>query len=945
MPDWTSALSSRLSSLRLSPAREREIMDELSQHLDDAYREQRAEGVSHEQAVRAALAELDEGDLLAKEMRSLRQASLPQVSSPGTSGARWFADLGQDVRYSLRTLGAAKAWSAVVLLLLAFGIGANAAIFSATNALLFAPLQGVAAPTALVRLAWTGANDAVTDYDSYGNESSTGAAEGGTRSSLSYAAFSELASDAKGTADLFACAPFGQISVIVDGRAELAEGFAASGGYYSMLGVQPLLGRLFVPNDDKPDAPAVAVISSHYWHARFGGDPAVIGKTIRANNVLVAIVGVTPPDFTGVQQPLGDPPDISFPLALDTRLNASTGGTDGSALPRPNWYWLEVMGRLRPGATPERLQAMLEGPFQATARSAFDSYMKSLSATARAHTRRRGDVPRLLIQAGARGVYDPDNNAVTTAAIFSVIVALVLLIVCANVANLMLSRAVVRQKEMSIRLSLGATRARLVRQLITEGLLLACGGGVLGLLATGWGLQLLSAALGHSLRVHVFSSSTIGFTALASLATCALFAAAPAFRATNVDVNAALKETSRTIAGRGGLVARTLLIVQVTLSLVLLVGAGLFLRTVVNLQRVDVGFDPGNLLLIRIIPSVSGYNQARTTALYTELIDKLSGLPGVRGAALSQPALLAGGVSSTDIFIKGRSYDLSKRRVPGTEIHQMMVSPDFFRVIGLPIVHGRALSAQDNEHAPRVAVINEAAAKAFYAGIPNPVGQHFGGSPTSTDETEVVGVVLDAKYSNLREPPPPTMYMTYLQKPRAAAFLELRTTVPPETLTGAARDMIRQVAPTLPLAQVSTQTDEIDRRFAQERLFAQAYAVFGGIALLLASIGLFGLMSYNVARRTGEMGVRMALGAQRGDVLRLVMRESMTLVVVGLAGGIAIALGAGRYIASLLFGVPSKDPVTFATAALVMTAVCALAAYLPARRASRVDPMTALRYE
>jgi predicted permease len=424
-----------------------------------------------------------------------------------------------------------------------------------------------------------------------------------------------------------------------------------------------------------------------------------------------------------------------------------------------------------------------------------------------------------------------------------------------------------------------------------------------------------------------------------------LFAAAPALRATKVDVNAALKETSRTIAGKGGLVARTLLVVQVTLSLVLLVGAGLFLRTVVNLQRVDVGFDPSNLLLIRIMPTVSGYDQARTTALYTELLDKLGGLPGVRGASLSQPALLSGGTSSTDIFIKGRSYDLSKRRVPGTEIHQMMVSPDFFRVIGLPIVLGRALTQQDSQHAPRVAVINEAAARSFYPGIANPVGQHFGSSPTSTDEMEIVGVVRDAKYSNLREPPPPTVYFSYLQKPRAAAFLELRTTVPPETLTAAARDAIRDVAAALPLAAVSTETDEIEKRFSQERLFAQAYAAFGGIALLLASIGLFGLMSYNVARRTGEMGIRMALGAQRGDVLQLILGESMMLVVVGLTIGAAIALVTGHYIASLLFGVPSNDPVTFVMAATVMVAVCALAAFLPAHRASRVDPMTALRYE
>lgn len=945
MPDWTSALSARLSSLRLTPAREREIVDELSQHLDDAYREHVAAGASDDEAVRLVLAELDDRDLLANEMRTLRQAAPLVPVTPGTGTTRWFADFAQDVRYALRTLGAAKGWTAVVLLLLAFGIGANAVIFSATNALMRAPLSGVTNPNELVRLRWTGANDATTDYDSYGNESRKSAAEGGQRGSFSYASFKELSGDAHGAVDLFACAPYDQTSLVIDGRAELADGFTASGNYFSVLGVRPLAGRLFVPDDDRPDAPPVAVISARYWQSRFGRDPAVIGRVIHANGVPVTIVGVTPPEFAGVHDTLRTPPDISFPLALDARLDGSTGGADGSYLRSVNAFWLQVMGRMKPGTTFERLQAKLDGPFQATVKAAFDSLMKSLTDRQRANNRRRGEIPRLLVQSGARGVYDPKDDAVMTAMIFSAVVAVVLLIVCANVANLMLSRATVRQKEMSIRMSLGASRARLVRQLITEGLLLALGGGALGFAVSGWGIQLLALAFGSVARVSVVNATTIGFTGLASLATCALFALAPALRATKVDVNAALKETSRTIAGRGGLLARALLVVQVTLSLVLLVGAGLFLRTVLNLQRVDVGFDPNNLLLVRIVPSVSGYDQARTNALYTQLIDKLSAVPGVRGAALSQPAPLSGGTSSTNIFVKGRSYDLTQRVPPGTEVRRLVVAPEFFKVIGIPIVAGRGLTRQDERQAPRVAVINEAAGREFFPGIANPVGQHFGSSPSSTGEVEVVGVVRDAKYSSLKEAPPSTIYMTYLQAPRAAAFLELRTAVPPETVVTAARDAIRDVAPTLPLAAVSTETDEIAKRYSQERVFAQTYAIFGGIALLLASIGLFGLMSYNVARRTGEMGVRMALGAQRADVLRLVMLESLTLVAFGLAGGVAIALGAGQLIASLLYGVPPRDPLTLAAAAFVMVGICAIAAYLPARRASRVDPMTALRWE
>ena len=367
------------------------------------------------------------------------------------------------------------------------------------------------------------------------------------------------------------------------------DGFTATGNYFSVLGYGRSLAS-FVPDDDRPGAPAVAVISARYWHSRFGGDPDVIGKVIHAGGTPMTIVGVTPPDFLGVQHTLATPSDVSFPLALDARLKDSTGGAGGSSLDSPNVDWLEVAGRLRPGLTRERLEAMLDGPFQAATRAVLDAQHRSQPESQRAQSRRGRAVPRLLGQPGSRGVYDPDGNAVTTAMILSVIVAFVLMIVCANVANLMLSRAIVRQREMSIRLSLGATRVRLVRQVLTEGLLFAAAGGALGLVVTGWGVRLLAAWVGQPMHVNVFSWSTVGFTSLTSLATCALFAAAPAFRATRLDVNSTLKDASRAIAARGSLVARTLLVIQVTLSLVLLIGAGLFLRTVVNLQRVDVGF-------------------------------------------------------------------------------------------------------------------------------------------------------------------------------------------------------------------------------------------------------------------------------------------------------------------------------------------------------------------
>ena len=584
---------------------------------------------------------------------------------------------------------------------------------------------------------------------------------------------------------------------------------------------------------------------------------------------------------------------------------------------------------------------MLAAPFQQTARAGYDGYLRSLTEEERAQHQRQGEMPRLVLESGARGVYDVDDAAVTAARILSAVVAIVLLIICANVANLMLSRAILRHKEISIRLSLGATRARLMRQLLTESLLLGAAGGALGLLVAWWGLALLPPPASNAGVLHWH---TLGFTALASIVTSLLFGLAPALRGTGVNVTGALKDTSRTIAGRGGVLSRGLLVVQVTLSLVLLVGAGLFLQTVGNLRRVDVGFNPDNLLLIRFMPRLSGYDQPRTTQLYKTLIDTLATIPGVRGAALAQPALLTGNVSSTDIYVQGRTYPANQDSSSDNSINRLVVSPSFFEVTGIPILLGRPLSDRDDRGAPRVAMINEAAVRAFFPGE-NPIGRRFGSRPNDPQSTEIVGVVKDAKYSDLREAPPPTMYVTYTQAPRAVAVIELRTATAPSAVVGAVRDAVRAIDPTLPLAMVSTQADQIERRMKQEKMFAQAYTVFGGVALLLASVGLFGLMSYNVARRTGEMGVRMALGAQRGDVMGLVMRESMVLVAIGIAAGLAIAVVTGRFLSALLFGLPSKDPATMAVAVAGMTTVCALAAYLPARRASRVNPITALRHE
>ena len=847
----------------------------------------------------------------------------------------------KDLRHAVRVLLRARGWTAVVIVSLALGIGANTALFSAINGLLLTKIP-VKDPDTLVRFRYMGRNDMVTDSSDYGFMKRD--AGQNMRSTFSYPMFRQFVADNRTMSDLLACAPFGRVNVVVDGSAEIANAFISTGNYYRMLGVTARIGRTILPDDDRPTAPPVAVISSKYWHARFGTDPAAVGKVVRINNVPVTIVGVISPDFTGVQQPVAEPPDISVPLALDEQLNPYTFASRGRPrLTQPTYWWLQVMGRLKPGTTATQVQANLESVFQHTARAGFDSYLKSISEEERSASgnQLRTAVPRLLVEPGERGIYDVNTNDLRSMTILSVVVGLVLLIVCANVANLLLSRATARQKELSVRLSLGATRPRLIRQLLTESLLLAAMGGAFGVLVGYWGKQLLP---GSAPQMTAFDWRILAFVLLVTGTTGIVFGIAPAIRATGMNVSAALKDTSRSVAGSRSVLGKSLLIVQVAISLALLVGAGLFLRTLSNLRHVDVGFDPQNLVLFRVNPQLNHYDEARLFTLHRELADRISAVPGVRGVAMSQPALLSGSVNSTGIYVRGRVYPPGRAQGDSNDINRLVISPNFFDVMGIPIVIGRAFTDRDNQTAPKVVVINEAAVRKYFPNE-NPIGQHFGSNPEASNELQVVGVLRDAKYESVRDAAPPTMYVPFLQNPRGFGVFEVRTLGPSASVVTGIRDAVRQVDSTLPIMDVSTQIEQVEKRFAQEKVFAQAYTLFGALALLLASVGLFGLMSYSVSRRTNEIGIRMALGAQREDVLRLVMRESMVLVAIGVVAGLAIAIAGSQLIATLLFGLAPTDPRTIVVAVAVMVLVSAVAGYLPARRASRVDPMVALRYE
>jgi predicted permease len=762
------------------------------------------------------------------------------------------------------------------------------------------------------------------------------------RSTFSFAIFEQLRAANTTLTDLAAGAPMGSLNVIVNGDAQLATGYQASGNYFNVIGVSAALGRVFGEADDKLSAPPVAVISHPYWKKRFAGEPSVIDRVVSINGQMVTIIGVTPQDFSGIQRLGGDPPDVTVPLSFDAVFSPPAPLPNArAAIPRmnqPTYWWLQLAGRLKAGASIEQARANFTTVFQNTAKAGMAEYQSSLTADEKSlsFNRQRGDaVPELLVKSAAHGYYEIDPQAQRSAGFLSVVVIIVLLIVCANVANLLLSRATTRHREISVRLSMGATRGRLVRQLLTESLLLSSLGGMLGVLVGYWSRSLLPFGQNAPLDWRVF-----GFVAGVSMLTGVVFGLLPALRATHVDLAGALKESSRSVTGSRSILSKGLLVLQVAMSLVLLVGAGLFLRTLDNLKRVDVGFDSTNLLMFNVNPSVNRYDVDRSAQIFRQVLERMSALPGVKSAALTRTTLLSGSTSTSSMWKQGQTSQTAAEE----EMYMMDVSPTFFATMGIPVQRGRGFNDHDDMKAPKVAIINEASARKLFPDG-NVLGRRIGGSFERSNEFEIVGVVRDTKYSSVRDPGPPTMYRSVLQGPARSLNVVLRTVSDPLTMTETVRAAMREVDPTLPIQRFTSQTEQISLRFAQERLFATAYTAFGALALVLACIGLFGLMSYNVARRTSEIGIRMALGAQRRSVVGMVMIESMLLVGIGVALGLAAALWAGRFVKTVVYGLSANDPLTIAAAVALIAVVSALAGYLPARRASNVDPMEALRQQ
>jgi predicted permease len=844
------------------------------------------------------------------------------------------AALVRDLRLAVRVLLGAKTWTLVVLLSLAIGIGANTALFSAVNGLL---LQSVAVrePERLVRFNHVGRNDMVRNSNDYGY---SGTADGrNIRSTFSFPMVEALREANTTLTGLAAGVPMGRLNVLVNGEARLATGYQATGNYFAVIGVQAAVGRVFDETDDAPGALPVVVISHAYWTSRFAADPAAIGRVVSINGHAVTIVGVTPSGFGGIERLGADAPDVTLPLAFDA-LFAPPVRVEIPRMRQPTYWWLQLVGRLKPGVSTEQARANFATVFQRTAVAGMAAYRASLPADAKASSAnqpRGSAVPELLIATAAHGYYDVQPRTRRSAGFLSVVVVIVLLVVCANVANLLLTRATARSREISIRLSIGATRGRLVRQLLTESALLAGVGGGLGGLVAYWLQGLLPFGDTAPLDWRVF-----GFLAGVSLLTGIAFGLLPALRATRVDLAGAMQASGRSVVGGRTRLSTGLVVVQVAMSLVLLVGAGVFLRTLHNLERADVGFDARNLLMFEVNARLGGYDVDAATRLFGRVLDRMPAVPGVTSAALTRAPLLSGTTFVDAAFTPGQAS-----RAPAVEaMYNLDVSPGFFATMGIPVLRGRTFTDHDTMTAPKVVLLNEAAARRLFPDG-RVLGRRVGGSFDKAGEFEVVGVVRDATYASVREPGPPTMYRCVWQSTQRNLHVVLRTTGDPLALSETVRAAMREIDPALPAPAFTSQREHIAQRLAQERLFAGAYAAFGGLAVLLACIGLFGLMSYDVARRTGEIGVRMALGAERRTVVGLIMRESMRLVAIGLLLGLAATLWAGRYVETVVYGLSARDPLTIGGAIALTAVVTAIAGGLPARRASRVEPMAALRSE
>jgi len=831
-----------------------------------------------------------------------------------------------DLRYGLRGLLRRPAFTIVALVILALGIGANTAIYTLINAVVLKPLP-VSKPEELVLF---------NDSPSEGTRVSDGDISSGRWDHFSYSAYRYFREHDRSFQELSAFrSAESRISVrrtdVQSGEAERASGHLVSGNYFAVLGINALQGRVLTNDDDSPAAPPAAVISNGYWKQKLSGDAQIVGKNILLNGTAFTIVGVMPPEFFGTR--VRRSPDFWLPLAFQPQIELRKSFLDDK-----NVYWLNLIGRLKPGVRIEEAQAGVN--------TGLHQFLTQQAGSQLSDDNRRA-IQNTYVQLapGGRGLSGLRRFYSQALRMLMVIVLLVMLIACANVGNLLLSRAAARQAEISLRQALGASRARLVRQLLTESLLLAAIGGVAGILLAQWGVSVLVARVAATAPLDVKPDfSILLFTTGISLVSGVLFGIAPAIRATRTDLTSALKEKASHGRKSRFNLGSALVVSQVAVSLILLVGAGLFARSLIKLQQEDLGFNRDNVLLASVDTRLSGYKPNELSPLYRQLYDRLSALPNASSVTLATYSPMSGTNRNSTITVRG----YTPAQGEDVAVSDLLVGPSFAETLGVPLLLGREIGLQDTPASTKVAVVNQSFAKAFFQDQ-NPIGRRMTFEEDSDkDDFEIVGVIGDAKFDSAKEKADRSVYRPIFQVQDQGAYsnvLALRTTGDPLNLSAPVRAAITQVSDRLPILNLTSLRIQTDESLKQEKLIAQLVSFFGLLGLGLSCVGLYGIMAHAVVRRTNEIGIRMALGADRGHIIWMVLKESLLLVAVGVVIGVPAAWGAAHLISNQLFGLNPSDPVTLLTAVILLSLVAALAGYLPARKASRVNPLAALRYE
>ena len=898
-----------------------ELREELQFHLSEEAEERQAEGLPEDQARRAARRDLGNVTLLREDTRTLWTWTPVE-------------QLAQDLRYAFRLMWKNRTFTALVTLSLALGIGANTAIYSFMDAILLRSLP-VPDPASLVVVKWRARPVDFGNRPEFVLHSIDGSiyrdAAGISAAIFPFPAFERLQeASAPVLSSLFAYKRAGNVNVMIKGEAEFATGEYVSGDFFRGLAMAPAAGRLILPDDDRAGAAPVAVLSMGYSQRRFGGAANATGQPILINNVPFTVVGVAPSEFFGVDP--SEAPHVYLPMHASLLFDPGTG----RAYLDRNYYWVEMMGRLRPGVSLAQADAALAGPFT--------HWVASTVTT----DGERANLPVLYLEEGAGGLDTLRRQYSKPLYVLLAMVGLILAIACANTANLLLARASARRREIAVRLSIGAGRFRMVRQLLTESVLLASVGAALGILIAVAGIGVLTRLLANGqegFTLHAELNWRVLIVTLGLSLVCGLvFGLAPALHLARPAVMPALKDTAVTERrGRVGhgiprpSATQALVVAQIAISLLLLVAAGLFVRTLANLQSVPLGFNRDNVLLFEVNAPQAGYPDANVPAFYAELRRRLSQVPGVRHATLSHASLIRA----------GRSHPVTVNGVAAQGHRILQTGPSFFTTMQIPILRGRPIEDRDRQGSAPVAVVSDLFARTYF-GAENPLGQYLEVRGSSPLRPQIIGVAATARYGRLKGDIPPVVYLSYAQVPlsqlRQMTFA-LRTDGDPLRYVSAVREIVRQADARVPLTNIKTQAADIDQTINQEIVFARLCSAFAILALVIACVGLYGTMAYAVARRTREIGIRLALGARRSRVIWMVLREVCVLTAFGLAISVPTALATSRFVGSFLFGTKPNDPGALAVAAAILLSAALLAGYGPARRASRVDPMIALRHE